>query len=111
MNSFLDECLTDDRSFVKNKSTHKKKYRNKNRPSTSLFSKKRKSSGYGLLLATKGRRGCRVESAMSINKSMSKEKFRQSSAFATHYVKFKSKVKRHSKINDKTRNTRNYPNV
>ena len=116
MNSFLDECLTEDKSFVKHKNTYKKKHKHKNRPSTSLFSKKRKSSGNGLLLASRVGRGFRAESAMGINKSMSKEKYRPVSAFATHYVKYKAKGKKHSKmtnskINVKTRNTRNHPNV
>lgn len=111
MNSFLDECLTEEKSYSKPKSS--KKHRNKNRPSTSLFSKKRKSTGNGLLPGSRHGRVHRAESATGMNKSGSKEKYRPSSAFSTHYVKYKPKSKKNKnqqKINVKTRNTRNHPN-
>ena len=115
MNSFLDECLTDDKLFMRQKSQTKKRTKGKNRPSTSLFNKKRKSSGNALVAGYKGR-GMRADSAMSVHKSSSKEKYRPASAFAAHYTKSKSKGKKHAKIsnsriNVKTQKTRNYPNV
>lgn len=116
MNSFLDECLTDDKSFMKNRGTGKKKNKNKNRPSSSLFNKKRKSSGNALLTGYKGAKNLRPESAMAVQRSGSKNKmYRPSSAFAAHYTKSKKSKKTYkvpsNKINVKTRNTRNYPNI
>ncbi|CAI2377629.1 unnamed protein product [Moneuplotes crassus] len=112
MNNFLDECLTEEKSFTRNK--NHKKHRNKSRPSTSLFNKKRKSSGNGLIPGGRGSRPNRTDSATGMNKSTSKEKYRPSSAFSSHYVKYKPKSKKpqkitHQKINVKTRNTRNHP--
>jgi len=91
LNSFLDECLTDDKTFQKNRG-NKKKSKNKNRPSTSLFNKKRKSSGNALLPIHRANRGNRADSAMSANKSNNKKKYRPASAFATHYTKSKPKI-------------------
>ena len=72
MNSFLDDCLTEDKSFVKCKS--KKRSRNKNRPNTSLFNKKRKSSGNTTLAGFKSNM-YRPSSAFAVNsKSKSKSK-------------------------------------
>jgi hypothetical protein len=75
MNSFLDDCLTEDKSFIRSKS--KKRSRNKNRPNTSLFNKKRKSSGNTTLSGFKN------------------NLYRPSSAFAvSSKTKSKSKVKK-----------------
>lgn len=96
MNSFLDDCITEDKSFVKSHSKSKKRSKNKNRPSTSLFNKKRKSSGQALLTGFKGNKNLRPESAMGVNKSANKKgQYRPSSAFATHYTKTRPKSKKH----------------
>lgn len=103
--------MTDEKSFGRKKSVGKKKNRNKSRPSTSLFNKKRRSSGNALLTGTKGVKNLRSESAMGTHKSSHKNNlYRPASAFTSHYTKVKSKGKKHSKtnqnkINVKTRNT------
>ena len=74
MKNFLDDCLIEDKSLVKTKP--KKRSRNKNRPNTSLFNKKRKSSGNTTLSSFKSNM-YRPSSAFAINpkpKSKSKPK-------------------------------------